>query len=71
MRIEAFPADFVAVSDGVMRGEEHVVLFLQPAGKAEAVGFALRLADARRLHTLLGVILPQAQQIQSNLTRDN
>jgi hypothetical protein len=71
MRIEAFPARFVAVSDGVTRGEEHVVLFLEPAGKGEVVGFALHLADARRLYALLGVILPQAQQIQSNLTRDN
>jgi hypothetical protein len=29
MHIEAFPARFVAVTDGVIRGEEHVVLFFE------------------------------------------
>jgi hypothetical protein len=71
MDIEAFPMRFIAVSDGVFQGREHAVLFLEHAGREGPQGFALSLADARRLLAALAVLLPNAQHIQARIAADN
>ena len=48
MQIEAIPTQFVVATDGHLHGREHVVLFLRPAGRTEAQGYALSLHDAKR-----------------------
>jgi hypothetical protein len=71
MRLEAAPMQFLALTDGVLNGEEHILLFLDhPAARCPR-GFALTLADARALLTGLRNILPEAQQIQDRLREQN
>jgi hypothetical protein len=60
MRIEAFPTRLVAVSDGVCRGEEHVIVYLEHCAFGEVHGFALSRADAGALLTALQLLLPEA-----------
>jgi hypothetical protein len=71
MRLEAFPMQFIALTDGVLDGEEHVILFLEHAGAGCPRGFALTLGDARALLTALRHVLPEAEQIQDRLTEQN
>jgi hypothetical protein len=71
MHLEAYPVEFVALSDGVLDGREHVILFVQHAGQRQPRGFALTLSDARALLTALRNILPEAQQIQDRLRESN
>jgi hypothetical protein len=71
MHLEAFPMQFVALTDGVLNGEEHVLLFLAHPGTQQSRGFALTLADARVLLTALRNILPEAHQIQNRLREQN
>jgi hypothetical protein len=71
MQIAAIPMQFVAVTDGVRAGQEHVVLFLENALFEQPCGFALSLPDARRLLDALSGVLPQAQQIQTRLSDSN
>ncbi len=71
MHLEAFPMQFVALTDGVLDGEEHVILFLEHAGVRSSRGFALTLGDARALLTALRNILPEAQQIQNRIREQN
>jgi hypothetical protein len=71
MHIEAFPMRFVALTDGVRDGREHVVVFLVHAETGRPHGFALSLADARSLFDGLDGILPAAQQIQDRLAESN
>ena len=71
MHLEAFPMQFVALTDGVLDGEEHVILFLEYAGRGQPHGLALSLGDARALLIALGNILPEAQQIQNRLHEQN
>jgi hypothetical protein len=71
MHIDAMPSHLVAVTDGVHEGREHVVVFLKHPAQDEARGFALGLADARKLLAALTLILPGAQEIQHELTQAN
>ena len=70
MDIDAFPMRLVALTDGVLGGREHVVLFLRPA-EGPTRGFALPLDDARLLRAGLGVVLHEAEQIQARITESN
>jgi hypothetical protein len=73
MHLEAFPMRFVALTDGVLDGEEHVLLFFEHAGveNGSTRGFALDLGDARALLIALSNVLPEARQIQSRLREQN
>ncbi|HWG41738.1 MAG TPA: hypothetical protein VN688_03060 [Gemmataceae bacterium] len=71
MHLEAFPMQFVALTDGVLDGQEHIILFLEHADRGQPRGLALNLGDARALLTALRNILPEAQQIQNRLHEQN
>jgi hypothetical protein len=71
MHLEALPMQFVALTDGVLHGEEHILLFLDHEELAQPRGFALTLADARALLAGLRNILPEAQQIQNRIREQN
>ena len=71
MQIEAFPTEFVALTDGVYRGQEHVILHLQHAVRREPHGFALSLRDAQNLFAALQRLLPDARQIQLRIVNGN
>jgi hypothetical protein len=71
MHLEALPMQFVALTDGVLDGVEHVLLFLEHTEAGQPRGFALSLGDARALLTALRNILPEAQQIQNRLREQN
>ena len=71
MHLEAYPVEFIALSDGVLDGREHVLLFLEHPGLPRPRGFALTLGDARALLIALRNVLPEAQQIQDRLHEQN
>ncbi len=71
MQLEAMPMQFVALTDGVLNGEEHILLFLEHTGMTRPRGFALTLTDARALLVGLRNILPEAQQIQNRIREQN
>lgn len=71
MHLEAHPMRLLAVTDGVLAGEEHILLFLDHADGEEPRGFALDLDDARALVLALDSILPQARRIQADLSERN
>lgn len=71
MHLEAMPVQFVALTDGVLHGEEHVLLFVENAAQRRPCGLALTLADAAALALALGNILPQAKQIQARIHEQN
>jgi hypothetical protein len=71
MRLEAIPVQFVALTDGVLGGEEHILLFLEHEGASQPYGFALTLGDGHALLTALQNILPEARQIQNQLREQN
>ncbi len=71
MQIAAIPMRFVAVTDGVRAGQEHIVLFLENILLEQPCGFALSLPDARRLLDALDDVLPQAQEIQTRIRDSN
>jgi hypothetical protein len=71
MQLEAMPMRFLALSDGVLHGEEHVLLFLESSARYRPCGIALTLADADALLLALGALLPEARQIQNNLHEQN
>jgi hypothetical protein len=71
MQIAAIPMQFVAVTDGVRAGQEHIVLFLDNVLLEQSCGFALSLPDARRLLDALGDVLPQAHEIQTRIRDSN
>ena len=69
MHVEAIPTQFVVATDGLLRGREHVVLFLRPAGHIEAQGYALNLHDARRALAALAVLVTEAELFQLRIVR--
>jgi hypothetical protein len=71
MHIEAFPMRFVALTDGVRGGQEHVVIFFEHAETHQPHGFALSLSDARALLLSLRGLLPTVQNIQERLAENN
>lgn len=71
MQLEALPVRFVALTDGVLDGEEHVLLFLESANVRHPCGFALTLADAAALSIALRNILPEARQLQDRIREQN
>jgi hypothetical protein len=71
MQVEATPTQFVVATDGQLRGREHVILFLRPAGHNEAHGFALNLNDARRALVALALLVSEAEQFQLRLLRED
>jgi hypothetical protein len=71
MRLEAMPVQFVALTDGVLNGEEHVLLFVKNAKLRHPCGFALTLADADALSIALRTLLPEARQIQDRIREQN
>jgi hypothetical protein len=71
MHLEAHPMRLIAVTDGVLAGEEHILLFLDQSGGQDLRGFALNLEDARALLIALDNILPQARRIQADLHQRN
>ena len=71
MRLEAIPVQVVALTDGVLGGEEHILLFLEHDGAGRPYGFALSLGDGHALLTALHNILPEARQIQNQLREQN
>ena len=71
MHLEAMPVQFIALTDGVLNGEEHVLLFVENAKMQRPCGFALTLADAAALSIALRNILPEARQIQERICEQN
>jgi hypothetical protein len=71
MRLEAMPVQFIALTDGVLNGEEHVLLFVENANLRRPCGLALTLADAVALSVALRNILPEARQIQDRIREQN
>ena len=71
MRLEAVPVQFIALTDGVLNGEEHVLLFVENAKLRRPCGFALTLTDAAALSIALRNILPEAQEIQVRIREQN
>jgi hypothetical protein len=71
MHLEALPMQFVALTDGILHGEEHVLVFLESAKMQRPCGFALTLADAAALSIALLNLLPEARQIQSRIHEQN
>jgi hypothetical protein len=71
MHLEAIPMQFVALTDGVLNGEEHVLLFVENANLRRPCGLALSLADAAALSIALHNILPEARQIQERICARN
>ena len=71
MHLEAMPVQFIALTDGVLNGEEHVLLFLENANLRRPCGFALTLPDATALLIALRNILPEARQIQERIVEQN
>jgi len=64
MQIEAIPTQFVAATDGQLRGREHVILFLRPAGHIEAQGYALTLSNARRALAVLTQLVSEKMELR-------
>jgi hypothetical protein len=71
MHLEAMPVQFVALTDGVLNGEEHVLLFVENANLRRPCGLALTLGDAVALSIALRNILPEARQIQNRIREQN
>jgi hypothetical protein len=71
MHLEAMPVQFVALTDGVLNGEEHVLLFVENTNLNRPCGLALSLADAVALSIALRNILPEARQIQDRIREQN
>jgi hypothetical protein len=71
MHLQAMPVQFVALTDGVLNGEEHVLLFVENAEWRRPCGLALSLADAAALASALHNILPEARQIQGRICEQN
>jgi hypothetical protein len=67
MRLEAVPVQFVALTDGVLNDEEHVLLFVENTKLRRPCGFALTLVDAAALLIALRNLLPEARQIQDRI----
>jgi hypothetical protein len=71
MQLEALPMQFVALTDGILNGEEHVLLFVESTAQHRPCGLALTLADAGALLVALRTLLPEARQIQNRLNERN
>jgi len=71
MHLEAMPVQFVALTDGVLDGEEHVLLFVENANLRRPCGLALTLADVVALSIALRNSLPEARQIQNHIREQN
>lgn len=71
MHLEAMPVQFLALTDGVLNNEEHVLLFVENATLRRPCGFALTLADAAALLIALRNLLPEARQIQDRIREPN
>lgn len=69
MQIEAVPTQFVVATDGQLRGREHVILFLRPAGHTEAHGYALSLHDAKRALAALALLVSESEKLELRLDR--
>jgi len=69
MQIEAVPTQFVVATDGQLRGREHVILFLRPAGHTEARGYALNLHDAKRALAALAVLISESEKLELRIVR--
>jgi hypothetical protein len=63
MQIEAVPTQFVVATDGQLRGREHIILFLRPAGHIEARGYALNLHDAKRALAALALLVSESEKM--------
>jgi hypothetical protein len=59
MQFEAFPTRLVAVADGVCRGQDHVIVYLEHRAIQEVRGFALTRADAGALLAALQLLLAE------------
>jgi hypothetical protein len=71
MHLEAIPVQFVALTDGVLNGQEHVLLFVENANLRHPCGLALSLTDAVALSIALRRLLPEARQIQDRISEQN
>jgi hypothetical protein len=71
MQIEAIPTQFVVATDGQLRGREHVVLFLRPAGHLEAKGYALTLQDARRALAALALLVAESEKLELRIIHND
>jgi hypothetical protein len=71
MQIEAVPTQFVVATDGQLRGREHVILFLRPAGHTEAKGYALNLHDAKRALAALALLVSESERLELRLVRED
>jgi hypothetical protein len=70
MQIEAVPTQFVVATDGQLRGREHIILFLRPAGHIEAKGYALNLHDAKRALAALVLLLADSENLELCIVRN-
>ena len=71
MHIEALPMHFVALTDGVSQGREHIILLLQETEQVRLHSLALTLADAESLLLALRGIVPVAQHIEERIRTSN
>jgi hypothetical protein len=69
MQVEAVPTQFVVATDGQLRGREHVILFLRPAGHIEARGYALSLHDAKRALAALALLISESEKMDLRIIR--
>jgi len=69
MQVEAVPTQFVVATDGQLRGREHVILFLRPAGHVEARGYALNLHDAKRALAALALLVSESEKMDLHVIR--
>lgn len=72
MKFEAFPMEYLAASDGVFKGVEHIILHLAYRGGAKDVlCVALSLEDAKALLRNLESLIPKAEAMQEKITESN
>lgn len=70
MQVQAVPTQFVVATDGQLRGREHVILFLRPAGQIEPRGYALNLHDAKRALAALALLVSESEKMDLTVLRE-
>lgn len=71
MQIEAQAVRYVGLCDGVLAGEEHIVLIIEHDVERLPFAVALDLQDAQSLSNALADILPDALALQRQLCERN
>jgi hypothetical protein len=70
MQVEAIPTQFVTATAGQLRGRDHVILYLRPAGHIEARGYALNSHDAKRALAALALLVADSDRVELRIVRE-